>query len=356
MGAVNKKEGTFAQSDIGLLNTIGSTVALSIENARYAGELQKAYQEVSSLNRAKDKVIHHLSHELRTPVAVLGGSLSILTKKLTSLPDTTWRTTVKRARRNLDRIVEIQNEVGDIIEGRGIETRNLLSGLLEQCTDELETLLAEEVGEGGVVERVRQKIDDIFGPRDLASGQIDLAGYVGERLKALQPLFSHRKVRINRELEPVPAVFIPREVLEKVVDGLIKNAVENTPDGGEIEVLVHQKGTGPELVIRDFGVGIPEDAQRRIFEGFFPTSDTLAYSSKRPFDFNAGGRGADLLRMKIFSERYDFTIDMSSLRCKFIPGENDSCPGSIGDCSHCRSETDCRQSGGTTFSLYFPPG
>ena len=37
--------------------------------------------------------------------------------------------------------------------------------------------------------------------------------------------------------------------------------------------------------MRDYGVGITEDAQRRIFEGFFTTQDTMAYSSKRPFDF-----------------------------------------------------------------------
>ena len=34
-----------------------------------------------------------------------------------------------------------------------------------------------------------------------------------------------------------------------------------------------------------------------ISEGFFTTQDTMAYSSKKPFDFNAGGKGADLLRI-----------------------------------------------------------
>jgi len=51
-------------------------------------------------------------------------------------------------------------------------------------------------------------------------------------------------------------------------------------------------------VVHDYGVGIIEDAQKRIFEGFLSTQDTMAYSSKRAFDFNAGGKGADLLRMK----------------------------------------------------------
>ena len=144
-------------------------------------------------------------------------------------------------------------------------------------------------------------------------------------------------------------------MLQKVIDGLIKNAVENTPDEGKIEVAVQKKGEGTLLLIHDYGVGIPEEARRRIFEGFFSTRDTMAYSSKRPFDFNAGGKGADLLRMKIFSERYHFRIDMASTRCRHLPGETDVCPGRIGECPFCSQIQDCHESGGTVFSIYFPP-
>ncbi len=108
-----------------------------------------------------------------------------------------------------------------------------------------------------------------------------------------------------------------------------------------------------ESMVRDYGVGIIEDAQIRIFEGFFATQDTLAYSSKRAFDFNAGGKGADLLRMKIFAERYGFKIRMTSTRCPFIPEETDLCPGTISECSHCSRPEDCFVSGGTTFTLQF---
>ena len=43
---------------------ISGTVALSIENARVSREIKEAYNEVTSLNRAKDMVIYHLYHEL----------------------------------------------------------------------------------------------------------------------------------------------------------------------------------------------------------------------------------------------------------------------------------------------------
>ena len=355
LGAINKIGGVFDKTDIDLLTMIGGTVALSVENARVSEELKKAYREVTSLNRAKDRVINHLSHEMKTPVAVLSGSLKLISERLAALPEGDWQSTVARARRNLDRIMDIQYEVADIMQDREYKAYGLLSLLLDQCTDELETLIAAEGGEITLIEQVRGCVEEIFGPQKAVPEKVMLVDYVRERLKALKPLYSHRHVEVISRLEPTPPVFLPAEIVHKVIDGLVKNAIENTPDEGTIEIIVHKKGEGTELVVRDCGIGIVEEAQDRIFEGFFATQETMDYSSRKPFDFNAGGKGADLLRMKIFSERYHFTIAMESSRCRFIPQESDICPGKISSCTFCNEKEDCYGSGGTTFFLYFPP-
>ena len=353
--AINKKEGVFEQTDVELLSMIAGTVALSVENARFSEEVKKAYREVTSLNRAKDKVISHLSHELKTPVSVLSGSLNILEKRLSNFSEEIWKPTMERAKRNLDRIVEIQSEVEDIMRDRQYKIHEFLSILLDQCTNELEVLIAEQVGEGPIIERVRKNVEKIFGPKEVILKEMHLDEYVDDRLEDLKSLFSHRQVEIIKQIEHTPSILMPVDPLTKVIDGLIKNAIENTPDEGKIEVSVKKKGKGAELMVHDYGVGIIEEAKKRIFEGFFVTQDTMAYSSKRPFDFNAGGKGADLLRMKIFSERYHFKIYMESSRCRFIPKEVDTCPGMISNCTFCKNKEDCYHSGGTTFSLYFPP-
>ena len=351
--AMNKKKGAFDKTDVEFLNMIASTVALSIDNARFSSELKYAYQEVTSLNRAKDKVINHLSHELKTPLAVLGASLNTFGKRLSPVPKETWGPTMERARRNLERILEVQYQVEDIMRDRYYETHHVLSLLLEECSDELMALASEEGGEGPLVERIGQRIEEIFGPRESLPVKIVLGDYVEGRLEALLPLFSHRLLEIERQLEPAPLICMPTDPLQKVVDGLIKNAIENTPDEGKIKVCVQKRGGGCEFVVQDYGVGITEGDRIRIFEGFFTTQETMAYSSKRPFDFNAGGKGADLLRMKIFSERYGFEIDMAAVRCRFIPKESDVCPGRISHCSFCKQKDDCYSAGGTTFTLFF---
>jgi PAS domain S-box-containing protein len=352
--AINKKEDFFNDADVELLNLIAGTVALSIENAQYSEKLKAAYEEVKSLNRAKDKVINHLSHELKTPLSVLSASLNILTKKLESVPNEQWQATIDRARRNLERILEMQYEVEDIMRAEHYETHYLLSRLLEECADELEALVAEESGEGPLIERIRKRIDALFTPVESPPVDVTLDDFVKDTLGQIAHRYSHRQVTVNAKFKTVPLISIPVDPLRKMVIGLVKNAIENTPDGGRVEVMVRPKAKGAELVVRDYGVGITPENQRRIFEGFFSTQETMDYSSKQPFDFNAGGKGADLLRMKIFSERYKFNIGMKSTRCRHVAQDGPACPGDVNKCPVNRGKEDCEKTGGTVFTVYFP--
>ena len=138
-----------------------------------------------------------------------------------------------------------------------------------------------------------------------------------------------------------------------MLTGLLKNAVENTPDEGLIEIAARSSGNGVSIDVCDHGIGITVDNQENIFGGFFHTLDTKYYSSKRPFEFNAGGAGLDLLRMKVFAERFGFSIGVDSTRCKFIPLDTDICEGKISACPFVRKRSECLSSGGSTFSIKF---
>ncbi|RPJ16241.1 MAG: PAS domain S-box protein [Desulfobacteraceae bacterium] len=352
--AVNKKEGEFDEDDLELLSAIASTVASPIENARINEELKRSYEEVKSLNKAKDRVIHHLSHELKTPVSVLSASLSLLTKKLSGMDGKDWKTIMDRAERNLKRILEMQYEVEDILKKKDYTTYYLISALLDACSDEMEVLASLEAGEENMLQSIRKRIEDLFGPRESVSEKISLDVFTKNTVQALRPLFAHRMCHVEVRTEKTPPICIPRDVLTKIIEGLVRNAVCNTPDGGEIVISVKNGETGPALEVRDFGVGITEENRRLIFESYITTRETMQYSTRKPYDFNAGGKGFDLLRMKIFSERYNFKIGMTSTRCSFIPDDDDLCPGDIKNCSHCTSERVCHNSGGTAVVIIFP--
>ena len=93
--------------------------------------------------------------------------------------------------------------------------------------------------------------------------------------------------------------------------------------------------------------GYLENNQRLIFENYFTAYETAQYASRKPYDFNAGGKGFDLIRIRIFSERYHFKLKMSSKRCPHLTSDQDSGPGSIAACEHCKKDADCLSSGTT---------
>lgn len=364
--AMNKKQNLFDDNDIELMTLIAGTVAISIENARFSDALKEAYRDVASMNRAKGKAINHLSHELKTPVAILTGSLQILRKKLADLPQAKMDATLNRIERNLSRIVDIQDEVADIMENKTYGARLMLMKMVETCQDELETIIEHFLHEktpdsaladpGQAMESIREIIDKEFGPRSQLYQTLDLSKAVQDLYAAIIPKFHFRRIQINLALqEGLPLLVMPLEVLNKVVEGLIKNAIENTPDQGRIDIALTQEDKGILFTVHDFGVGIEQDHQKRIFEGFFATQETLLYSTKNPFEFNAGGKGADLLRMKLFSDRLGFTLKMESKRCCFLAeNKEEACPGDISQCRFCTCQADCLGSGDTLFSVFFP--
>jgi PAS domain S-box-containing protein len=350
--AVNKKAGVFDDVDAELLAAVASIIALPVENARINEELKRSYEEVKSLNRAKDRVIHHLSHELKTPVSVLSASLGLLHRQ-EGAGDPVIGRILQRADRNLERILDMQYAIEDILREKDYTSHQMLSLLLDASIDVIESFAAEETGSEKAAENIRRRIDDLFGPREAVSKIVSLGQFVAEKIEALRPRFAHRTCRVDVRIETTEPVEIPPEVLEKIIEGLVRNAVENTPDEGLIEVTVRSGARGPELEVKDYGVGITEENQRLIFENYFTSYEPMQYSSRRPYDFNAGGKGFDLLRMKIFSERYGFKLEMVSERCAHLPDEEETGPGSVDLCASCNSIADCMESGGTTMTVIF---
>jgi signal transduction histidine kinase len=324
----NKKSGKFyRREDINLLRVLANQGAVAIENARLhqarIEALEQSKKELERLNKAKSRALDHLSHELRTPLSVVQGNIRLLKRKTQSqTPPLVREEIYDSLEKNLNRLSEIQQETDQIIRSyEELEKRERPESLVQPSSASLETIELYPFAEH-IIEQVRRETP-------------------------------HREIQIIQEGERDPAVRMDPLILEDVVKGLLKNGIENTPDEGMLRVIIERKNEWVELKVMDFGIGITKENQRHLWDGLFHTLDTELYTSGKPYDFGAGGKGLDLLRFKAYAQRYGFEISAGSERCRHLPTDRDLCPGRISNCPYCKKTEDCYHSGGSTFCLTF---
>jgi len=298
-------------ASFGLSMFITAAVALHFRDVE-----QVACRELENLNLSKDKALHLLSHELKTPLAVIKGNIKLLKRKLMLRADPhRWARFFEALDRQVNRLLEIQQQAEVIIRDYGHG---------QQAIDPAQS---EAVA---IYPLAEQTLDFV---RHRAVGRSILLSLEG-----------------NNGLQ----VQTDAEIIKDVLEGLLRNAIENTPDGGCIRVIVENDNNSGIVKVADSGIGITEKNLAYIFSGLHSTLEADFYTTKKQYEFNAGGKGLDLLRMRVLGRHYGFEISVRSRRCPHLPTDNDLCPGKISNCIHCRSPRDCLQSGGTTFRISLP--
>ena len=345
---VNKKDGDFTNDDQEVLTHLSNYVAIALENARL-------YRELKMMDRAKERVINHLAHELKTPISVLSGVIGHLSKKLKKYDSAKTEKLKKMGLRNVQRLMDIQEKVMDIVEYRPVEEKEVMINLIKQAAGVINDLMEEEAeNKNLILKKIYDRIESIYKVGETRLETIALKDFI-ENVFTDAFAQSHRNAfDIQKDLDGTLNLYMDSNVLKKILFGLIKNTIENTPDEGKIQIRTYKTDNNIVIDCIDHGIGITRENQEQIFGGFFHTLETKMYSTKKPFDFNAGGAGIDLLRTKILSEQFGYTLDFVSKRCDFIILDSDQCPGDISMCKHIKSKEECYKSGGSTFSIKFP--
>src|SRR5688572_14247791 len=98
------------------LIVLQSILALGLEQATARERLLEANEELEGLYAAKTKMIDHLSHELKTPLAVLSASTGLLARPAVRRDDARAASVLERMDRSIGRLLELQEEARDIAE------------------------------------------------------------------------------------------------------------------------------------------------------------------------------------------------------------------------------------------------
>ena len=345
--AMNKKAGDFDENDLELLTAASYYVTIALENARL-------YEDLKSLDKAKERAVNHLSHEIKTPLSILSGVLRQIADKAATGDLSKLEKALRRGERNVKRLKALQEQIDDILQCQKIDTVPTpdVSQAAFHLLDEIFDQEAERYPE--ILHAMGERLAAFKKSAKFAGEEIHLATFMKGICKRAKAAVDRRELCLIQTLDEDAVIRTDWNVLDKVCTGLLKNAIENTPDEGTIEVTVEKRVEETRIAFTDHGVGITAANQKMIFGGFFHTQPTDLYSSKKPYDFNAGGTGADLLRIMSFSERLGFKVEFTGRRCPFLPQDWDFCPGKISRCRFVESKAECLSNSGSTFVVRFP--
>jgi signal transduction histidine kinase len=210
--------------------------------------LEAANLELVRANQAKANFLSIISHELKTPLSVINGFLSLILDERYQNDPQNMREAVLISKRRGEQLSRMIDELIDLSR---LDARSMV--LRREETDPAEIL------------------------RDIGV--------------QFQEEFRRRQLRFSLALrEGLPRLVCDPEKLRQVLTNLVTNAIKFSPDGGEIELGAELRGDDLLFTCRDTGIGIPESEQEKIFEKFYQVDS----SATRRF----GGAGLGLSVLK----------------------------------------------------------
>ena len=207
--------------EIGELTYAFNDMAERIEQNH--AELEQQNEELRESERMKTELVSIVSHELRTPLASVLGFTALLLKREFDPP----------IRRHYLGIVDAQ--------------ARRLAALLEDFLD---------------VQRIEHE------GLELATEKVDLALLLDEQAELYAEQSPKHTVEVALDERPLSVRGDP-DRLAQVVGNLLSNAIKYSPEGGTVQLAAERSGAGVRVIVRDEGLGIPEDQQERIFTKFF---------------------------------------------------------------------------------------
>lgn len=130
-----------------------------------------------------------------------------------------------------------------------------------------------------------------------------LSEIINDIVEFMEPVLVEKKVTVHCTLEQA-TVLGDKGLLREMAMNLIDNAVKYNLPGGHVYVSVRKHGDHIDFAVKDTGIGIPEDKQKRVFERFY-RADT---SRSRKIS----GSGLGLSIVKHIAEYHNGTITLRS--------------------------------------------
>jgi PAS domain S-box-containing protein len=214
-----------------------------------------------SLEEERDEFISVISHELRTPITIVEGSISN----------------------------------AQLLLSRGAQPP-VLKKTFDDAHEQI-VFLANMVNDLGTLSRAERGVGD-------APESIDVDALAAELHSKYEPRARERKLHFNLDiLGHIGTVDSSRLYLEEVLQNFITNSIKYTQEGS-VTLHIRKTDKGILFAVKDTGIGISKTDQKRIFEKFYRSED---YRTRE-----TSGTGLGLYVVQKLAHKLGVTVEVKS--------------------------------------------
>ncbi len=240
----------------------GDLVILADTFNEMADKIVENIDQLKSIDKLKQELIANVSHDLRTPLAIMRGYIETLLMKKDDL---------KREEKDkyLKTILDSSSKLGDLV-----------SQLFEYSK-----LEANQI--------------------EIQKEPFFISDLVNDMMAKYQILAKEKNIQLEVDVpENLPLVFADIALVERAIQNLIDNAIKFTPNNGAINIKLAALENDVEISIADNGPGIPLKEQSYIFERYRKADSTGVKGNK--------GAGLGLAIVKKILEFHNSSIQVRS--------------------------------------------
>jgi signal transduction histidine kinase len=233
------------------------------ELQRINDKVLKQNEELSEVNKTKDKFFSIIGHDLKGPLNSLTSFSQLLINHTASLTEEEIRTIAKDLDKSLKNLYEL-----------------------------LENLLGWARSQTGRME---------FTPEEF-----NVADVINENIKLLSKAALNKKIKIERLVDDELWVYADLNSVRTVIRNLLSNAIKFTGEDGVISIFADEWKDRIEIGIQDTGVGMSASVMRKLFD-IGAKQTTLGTNKEK-------GTGLGLILCKEFIERNNGALSVDSKR------------------------------------------
>ncbi len=248
--------------EVRLAESVAADLGRGVHHARLFEQEQHLVAQLKELDSAKTEFMSTVSHELRTPLTSIAGYLEMLRDG------------------DAGELAPAQRRMLDVIGRNTARLRALIEDLL----------ILSRI-EAGTFRTTRSTLD----VADLVTGVV----------AATAPIAQKASVTLRADVTGPLPVSADADQLDKVVAGLLSNAVKFTPAGGSVTVTGRVDGDHVVLTVADTGMGVPDGEKHQLFSRFFRASNAVHQAIP--------GTGLGLAIVRTIVENHDGTVEMASV-------------------------------------------